>query len=203
MQLCDINLAKGLVLSQRQRRRVYWLMLAYLAFSIMLLAAVFAGATRNVLQGVALGEQGRRMEAKFSAARAGVGNMQEYAESLFAETRTAAAHLESVSRALPAGDRSLMPLLQMLSRLPSGISLYQIEFVQSGEKSRQPELKFSLVVPAEKTRKNGDANLFASSWQRSPEARKAFRSIVPVTTERDMINGREVYIMKYQVLFKE
>lgn len=200
MSMGEINLAKKMVWSARERRILYRWMLTYLLVSVILLPVVAYRASVKISDGVYCGRQAEIIQSRFQQQHPEQSGMLNYADTLRDTLRRDARHAAAVGAAFPHTAHSMLPLLEMLLHQNGNSSISRMAFVQE-DRNRRPSLEFSLILPAGSARANSTALL--RNWRKDPKLIRQFTAMVPLVTERGKMMNRDVLIMRCRAVFKE
>ncbi|GEM_PF-2423563 len=202
MSMGEINLAKGLIWSAKERRIIYRWMLVYLLVALILLPVVAYRASVNVHDGIRCGRQVQVIQKRFRQQHPDQSGMLAYADTLRDTLQQNAEQVAAISRAIPHTTHSMLPLLEMLLYQRDSSFINRLAFVQE-DKDKRTALEFSLVLPANRVRSGEKFPALLQDWRNDPMLIRQFTAIVPVVTERGNILNKDVLIMKYRGILKE
>lgn len=199
MGMGELNLAKEMTWSDKDRRKIYRLMLLYLLFFAILLPLMARRAVTAVSEGLEFRRQTQAIQAQFEQANPGQPGLLVCAARLRDNVQENSKKVSVLSTALPPTTHSVLPVLDLLISQHDSVYLNKLSFLQQN-KENKPELEFSVFLPA---RGGAESPVFLRTWRNDQRLARQFKAIVPATTERGTFMNEEAQITRYKAVWRE
>jgi hypothetical protein len=187
-----INLIRTLVPPPARRRLLYRGMLAYLALVLAALGAEVARAYRHIEEWQRQRAEIAGMEAHFRAERPECDGLLAAAAAAQARLGERTQRLEALSRILAVRLPVGRFLSGLLAPLPEAYELASLDLdIARGT------LTCDLQVPANGEAPDIPAAELLQHWHDDPMLRRRLRKLEPQATQRRVIGGQSVFILKY------
>ena len=199
----QINLARGFVLTARQRQTMYRAMIGYLLIAYAVLVFTVNRATHRIQDGLDLSRQTQGTEQRFSNRHPGQPGMETYARQLKEALQKKNGQAAAINEALPGTSYSTLPLLNLLADPAQSVRMNKLSFTQKGKQDGKPELVFSIMVPQITREAGAETPASLQRWRKDPTLAREFTAITPTTTEQGTVGSEAVSILKYKAIFRE
>lgn len=202
MNINEINLARGLVWNARQRRRIYWGMVAYLLVASLLLIFTAGRVTRRIQESEGLIRRTQALQSRFQALYPGHPGMEIYAGKLKEDIQKKSVWAAAINSAMPPSVYSSLSLLNLMAGGEQNGRINKLSFEQCGKINGGPELTFSIMVANAVNGVEIQAHDSLQQWRNDPVLARDFSAITPMTTERGSSASEGYSIVKYKAVFR-
>lgn len=198
MPHCDINLAKGVIWSRKQRLLAYRLLMLYLGVMILLLLAVSSRSVQQVFSGIQYFSKTRDIAKIFAQDHPQQPNIHKHADELTSRLKRDSARIDSINSSLPPALHTPLPALVLLLNQSGKVSIQKMAFAQQTEE-KPVKLLFDLITPQDQSA----GRQLQDRWLNDPYLSVHFPEIKQLQVRRSTVGGEPVLITQYEAIGKE
>lgn len=188
----EINLIRNQILSPARRRLLFWCMLGYLLSCALAMGVVAYHAEQHVMGATEAKAETARLEADFEQHNPGEGGVARSRQTAEDRLQARAVRLEIVNGILGRRLALARLMVELLAPLPLEVTINALDLDRG-----KGEMSFSLSVPNEDGRPGLSASQIMQTWKENPALTAQLREFQAVGTQRRMVDGKSVLILKY------